>query len=90
MADNWQDACEMLASNLSDDEAQVQQTTQRMMEKTPAAILDGLGGVAMTLLLKLAETRGGRGADGQVDVERRRQIAIEVVQELRVNPPPGY
>ena len=90
MADNWQDACEMLASNLSDDEARVQQTAQRMMEKTPAAILDGLGGVAMTLLLKLAETRGGRGADGQVDVERRRQIAIEVVQELRVNPPPGY
>ena len=90
MADNWQDACEMLASNLSYDEARVQQTAQHMMEKTPAAILDGLGGVAMTLLLKLAETRGGRGADGQVDVERRRQIAIEVVQELRVNPPPGY
>ena len=66
MADHWQDACEMLASNLSDDEARVRQTAQRMMEKTPAAILDGLGGVAMTLLLKLAETRGGRGAGAQV------------------------
>ncbi|HKE71711.1 MAG TPA: hypothetical protein VKB55_20810 [Nocardioidaceae bacterium] len=90
MADNWQDACEMLASGLSEDETRVQQNAQYMMGKTPGAILDGLGGMAMTLLLTLAEARGGRAPDGQVDIERRRLLAAEIVQQLRLNPPPGY